>query len=366
MSTQGQGEISFEDLVLKNDEHLADGEVSFTLEDFAKTEEEDEGKKEDIIPEVKTEEVKEPEVKVETEVVPTLKVENDFTGIARKLLEKGDWKDFIIEGEDGKETKFSDIDNLDEETFLTIWKEQKNLDKEEIEKNFIPVKGIDENRLSLINIIKEGGDLKEIFKDESQIQRPYENIDLSVQQNQQNILYQQYLNQGLTADDAKELVIKSTKDLSLSAKTEQIVKFYQEAYDENLKKIEKQVAEDKIKEAESIKEYKKNLINLYKQDELDDSLSKVLAESATKKTPDGQLYIDTVYDELMKDPEKARELVFFMLEKDKYLAKKGASIKRDVQISNMKKIKLVQDTNKAVVKEKEEEVKTPFGDIVLE
>lgn len=362
MSTQG--EISFEDLVLKNDEHLADGEVVFTIEDFGKTEEEEE--KEVVIPEVKTEEAEKPEVKVENEVVPTLKVENDYIGIAKKLLEKGDWKDFIIEGEDGKETKFSDLENLDEETFITIWKEQKNLDKEEIEKNFIPVKGIDENRLSLINIIKEGGDLKEIFKDESQIQRPYENIDLSVQQNQQNILYQQYLNQGLTADDAKELVIKSTKDLSLSAKTEQIVKFYQEAYDENLKKIEKQVAEDRVKEAESIKEYKKNLINLYKQDELDDSLSKVLAESATKKTPDGQLYIDTVYDELMKDPEKARELVFFMLEKDKYLAKKGASIKRDVQISNMKKIKLVQDTNKAVVKEKEEEVKTPFGDIVLE
>lgn len=363
MSTQG--EISFEDLVLKNDEHLADEGITFTQEDFGKTEEEIEVKKDDIIPEVKKEE-EVIEKKEDTVVVPTLRVENDYTGIARKLLDKGDWKDFIIEGEDGKETKFSDLENLDEETFLTIWNEQKNLDKEELGKNYIAVKDIDENRLSLIKIIKEGGDLKEIFKDESQIQRPYENIDLNVQQNQQNILYQQYLNQGLSADDAKELVIKSTKDLSLSAKTEQIVKFYQEAYDENLKKIEKQVTEDKIKEAESIKEYKKNLITLYKQDELEDSLSKVLAESATKKTSDGQLYIDTVYDEMMKDPEKAKELVFFMLEKDKYLAKKGASIKRDVQISNMKKIKLVQDTNKVVAKEKEEESKTPFGDIVLE
>ena len=100
---------------------------------------------------------------------------------------------------------------------------------------------------------------------------------------------------------------------------------------------------------------------------MEDGLGKVLAESATKKTSDGQLYIDTVYENLMKDPDKAKDLVFFMLEKDKFLAKKGASIKREVNISNLKKIKLVQDTNKSTNKVVEEEkTNTPFGDIVLE
>lgn len=370
------GEISFEDLVLKNNESVAEGEMTFTQEDFAKTNftETEEQKEEDksteaeiIIPVVEDKEAKVEVAKPATVISEGMVVENNYTGIAKKLLEKGEWKDFIVEGEDGKETKFSELENLDEETFLTVWKEQKTFVKEDLDKNYIPVKDIDENRLSLINIIKSGGDLREIFKDESQIKKPYEGLDLNSQQNQQNVLYQQYLNQGLSADDAKDLVIKSTKDLSLSAKSEQIVKFYQESYDENLKKIEKQVAEDRIKEAESIKEYKKNLISLYKGEELEDGLSKVLAESATKKNPDGQLYIDTVYEDLMKDPEKAKDLVFFMLEKDKFLAKKGASIKREVNISNMKKIKLVQDTNKTVHKVNEEsKPNTPFGDIVLE
>jgi len=366
MSTQG--EISFEDLVLKNNENLETGdEIVFTQEDFGKddsVEIQEEGEKSTEIEEIKDKELKSKE---EAVVVPEgMLVENNYTNISKKLLEDGEWKDFIIVGEDGKETKFSDLKDLDEETFLTVWKEQKTFVKEDLDKNYIPVKGIEENRLSLINILRNGGDLKEIFKDESQLRKPYEGLDLNVQQNQQNVLYQQYLNQGLTSDDAKDLVIKSTKDLSLSDKSEQIVKFYQEAYEEKLKKIEKQTPEEKIKEAEAKKEYKKNLINFYKEEELEDNLGKILAESATKKNPDGQLYIDTVYEEIMKDPAKAKDLVFFMLERDKFLAKKGASMKREVNINNMKKVKLVQDTNKTIHKTEEEKTNTPFGDIVLE
>lgn len=368
---EGLGEISFEDLVIKNNESLATGEINFTQEDFGKTNLEE--TKEEEVEKPNTEEIvlqEKPKVEVapkqEEEVKAPLVLENDYTKIAKKLLEKGDWKDFIIEDGEGKETKFSDIENLDEDTFLTIWEEQKTFVKEDLNKNYIPTKGIDENRLSLINIIKSGGDLKEIFKNESEIKKPYEGLDLTIQQNQQNVLYQQYLNQGLPADDAKDLVIKSTKDLTLSSKSEQIVKYYQDSYDENLKKIEKQTAEERVKELESIKEYKKNLLNYYKEEQIEDSLSKVLAESATKKTSDGQLYIDTVYETLMKDPEKAKDLVFFMLEKDKFLAKNGATIKKEVQINNLKKIKIVQDTNKGTGAPKEEEkVENTFGNIVL-
>lgn len=365
------GEISFEDLVLKNNESLeSNGVITFTEEDFGKTnfneEEKEEGKEKEVTTtEVKTDEDKPKPEEEKPEIVATAVVGNNFTSIAKKLLEKGEWKDFIIEGEDGKETKFSDLESLDEETFMTVWKEQQSFAKEDLDKNYIPVKGIEENRLALINILKNGGDLKEIFKDESQMRRPYEGLDLSVQQNQQNVLYQQYLNQGLTSDEAKDLVIKATKDLTLSARSEQIVKFYQESYDTNLKEIEKKTAEERTKELESIKEYKKSLVTLYKEEELEDSLGKVLAESATKKTADGQLYIDTVYEEIMKDPQKAKDLVFFMLEKDKFLAKRGASIKKEVTINNMKKIKLVQDNTKTVAPKEEEKENSPFGDIIL-
>lgn len=366
-----EGAISFEELILKNEESLAGGEINFTAEDFGKPEEteivkekEEDPKNEDII--LAIEEKPKPEEVVKK---PEMVIENNFTNIAKKLLEKGDWQDFVIEGEDGKETKFSDMENLDEETFLTIWKEQKTFAKEDIEKNYIPVKGIGEDKLALINILKNGGDLKEIFKDESQLKKPYEDLDLSVQQNQQNILYQQYLNQGLPADDAKDLVIKSTKDLSLASKSEQIVKFYQESYDKKLKDIEKETAEQRTKEIESIKEYKKNLLTLYKEEEIEEGLGKVLAESATKKNQDGGLYIDTIYENIMKDPAQAKDLVFFMLEKDKFLAKNGASIKREVNMNNMRKVKLVQETNKTVHKVNEEEGdknNTPFGSIILE
>ena len=69
----------------------------------------------------------------------------------------------------------------------------------------------------------------------------------------------------------------------------------------------------------------------------------------------------------MKDPKEAKELVFFMLEREKYLAKRGANIKRDTEISLLRKVKLVQETSKTTtkVKEEEEDKSSPFSSIII-
>ena len=363
-------EINFEDLVLKNQESLKDEQVlDFSLEELTATnlEESDdkteEGKKNE---EVKTDDVakttEEPPKKEEPKKVELSNPDTeDFSSMAKKLLEKGDWEDALIE-KDGSEVKLSEIDNLDEETFFAIWEEQKKISKENIDKNYIPVKGIDENKLKLINIIKNGGDIKEIFKDESQLQKPYEGVDIENPQNQQNILYNQYLRQGIEADDAKELVIKATKDLTLDAKAKHIVTGYQKLYEENLSKIEKETADLQKKELENIKEYKKSLSGFYKEEGIEDVLSKTLVDAATKIDKEsGQLYIDTVYQSIMEDPAKAKDLIFFMLEQEKFLSKKGASIKRATDIKHLRNIKIVQDTSKQSNSIKEEDTNKNSG-----
>lgn len=364
-------EISFEDLVLENEKNLNDVEAAqITFEDLTKPEEETKV-------EEKTEEKKEEvstEVKVETKVEekkseqPTFSEEKvNYNSIAKKLLEKGDWKEALIE-KDGVDVKLSELEDLDEETFLGIWEEQKKLSKEELEKEYVPVKGVDENKLKLINIIKNGGDLKEIFQNEAQLKRPYEDADLEDTQTQQNILFNQYLRQGLNKEEATKLVVEATKELTLDVKAKYIVTGLQNLYDENLKKLETETKENKIKEQEKIKEYKKNLNTLYKEEGIEDPLIKSLVDAGTKFDKDGSLYIDTVYEKLMEDPKEAKELIFFMLERDKYLAKKGASIKRDTNIENLKKIKILQDTSKqsTKVQETEETEASGFGSIVLE
>jgi hypothetical protein len=362
-------EINFEDLVLKNQESLKDTEtLNFSFEELSKSEPNDEEKKEDLENPLEIKEEVKEEVKIEEKPIISSVESTNFSNIAKKFLEKGDWEDAIIEKE-GVEVKLSESEDLDEETFFAIWDEQKKISKETIDKNFIPVKGIDENKLKIINIIKNGGDIKEIFRDETQLQKPYEDVDLENTQVQQNILYNQYLRQGVEPDDAKDLVLKATKELSLDIKAKHIVAGYQSLYEENLSKLEKETAELQKKELEEIKEYKKSLNTFYKEDGLEDVISKSLVDAATKiDNKSGQLYIDTVYEDIMKDPAKAKDLIFFMLERDKFLSKKGASVKRETDIKHLRNIKIVQETSKQsnVTKQEEEKVTNNFSDIVIQ
>lgn len=362
----GIGEIDFNELVLMNEQSLNNSgeEMTITLEDLTTSGEEK--KEEEVVTEITPPvvEKKEESVEVKTEDI-TSKAE-DYSSIAKSLLEKGDWEDGIIDI-DGVEVKLSEMENLDKDTFLEIWEEQKKAAKESLNKDFIPVKGADENKKRLINIIMSGADLKQIFENEAQLKRPYEGVDLDNQQTLQSIYYNQLLRQNIDESDAKDLVLKATKDLSLDVKAKKIVDAYQKNYDDNLQKLEQDTLEAAKKEQESIKIYKKNLSELYKEEGIDETLSKTLIEAGTKIDKSGALYIDTVYEQIMEDPEKAKDLIFFMLEKEKFLANKGAKIKTKVEIDNLKKFKLVRDTSKSTNKQAEEEVKetSAFGNIVL-
>ena len=66
----------------------------------------------------------------------------------------------------------------------------------------------------------------------------------------------------------------------------------------------------------------------------------------------------------MSDPKKAKELIYFMLDKENYLKKVTATVKKDVQLDNLKRIKIVQDSSR-VEKQKKEETSpiTPFETI---
>lgn len=66
----------------------------------------------------------------------------------------------------------------------------------------------------------------------------------------------------------------------------------------------------------------------------------------------------------MSDPEKVKELIYFMLDKENYLKKVTASVKKDVQLDNLKRIKIVQDSSKVEKQKKEDTAPiTPFETI---
>lgn len=290
-----------------------------------------------------------------------------FLSLAKKYLEDGKWSDVVIDI-DGKQVKLSEATDIDEETFFAIEEDQRAAQKEEIEKEYISVKDVDEDRKRLINIIKNGGDLKEIFQNEAALKKPFEGMDLTNEKQQTQILYWQLTKQqGLEPGEAEELVKKAVKELSLDSKVEKIVKFYQDAHEKNLADIEKNVAEERQKEEAAIKDYRKNLSSLYKADGISDSLSKRLVDAATKKDETGNLVVDSMYEKLMEDPKEARELIFFILERENFLKAKGATIKKDAEMNLMRNVKILRETKRSTEPEKVEEkpVQNPFGEIIL-
>lgn len=351
------GTISFEDL-----------QSEFSFDVVAPTE--DIEPKEEFsleAPEPPKEEIKEEEEGVQTPEAPKEELKlptqtvSEYSNVAKTFLESGEWDDVMVETEDG-EVELSTLENLDRETFLAILESQKQFKKEaETAKES---EGLDENKKSLLNIIKNGGDLKEIFKEPSKLVKPYsEDLgwDLDNEGHQEAIVFQQYRNQGIDEKRARDLVQLDKQDLALDLKAKQIVEHHHKSFDENIKKTEAEFLESKKKEEIELKEFRKNLSTSYKDiKDLSDSQIQKYVDVATKKNKDGEFEIDNLYNSWMEDPKKASELAMFLADPETYLKVKTRATKVNSQLDTMRKISLIPKTSAKKVKTDEPEDVTDF------
>lgn len=371
-TNQNQEELSFEQLMEFN---------NFSLEDNGKKEEEietditlsneddDDDLKEvvlnpndDLEKDKKKDEPKEPETKITLD-----NSDNTYLDIVKERLDSGEWDDLVIEDEDGNEVKLSDLKDIDKDTFKALEKEIKTQKDTEFKEKYVSVDGLDEVKKRLINIVKEG-DLelaKALFQNPAALQEPFQGYDNDNDDHNEDVL-EWYYQKGLghSAKEAAALVKASKEDLTLDVKAQKIVDYQRNQFYTNLKNREEQIIAEKAKEQETVKEYRKNLASELKQEGLSENLTRKFVDVATKTDKTGNYEIDTIYDEWMSDPKKAKELIYFMLDKENYLKKVTATVKKDVQLDNLKRIKIVQDSSR-VEKQKKEETSpiTPFETI---
>ena len=328
---------------------------------FELPEEKQEPKKQEETPDIdftsekedeKEEEVEKPkeEVKLNLDSKP-----NHYSKLAQKLIEKGDWLDAEIENPDGTKVMLSELKDLDEDQYLEILENQKSFKDEEIKEKYTSVEGLDDHKKRLINIIKEGGDLTQIFQDQNAIQRPFEGIDLDDENTCANIVYRQHLANGLDEKEATELTKLAQKDFTLDEKAKKIVGYHQSSYDKHLEDTEASLKESKVKEQEELKSYRNSLSKSYKDQGIQDNQVKKLIDLATKENKDGVLEVDSLYEKMMENPETAQELIYFLADKDNYLKLKSLDTKRKDNIQTMKTISFVpKDKNKKVATTVEE------------
>lgn len=289
--------------------------------------------------------VKETEDNKDNAEAPEADQSDSYYGkLAQKFLNKGKWQDAEIEKGDGTVVKLSELDKIDEETFFAIEESQSKFNEDEIKNNYIKKGDFDENKLKVIEILKEGGDIKDIFSTPEEAVRPFEGVDIEDSTVQKNVFFN-YLTkvQQLNPEDAKVVLANHDKRGELEPKVKEIVEGYQKQYDDNLSAKLATIKAEKAERITKDKEFSKNLQEIYKNYSLDEKLAKKFSTLGTKRTDDGDFELDSIYAEKMEKPEEAADLIFFLTDKEGYLKSKMAETKIKTETSHLKKINLVKD-----------------------
>lgn len=290
----------------------------------------------------------------EEEIKQPLQNFTNYNSVVKTLLDSGEWEDIQITREDGTKVILSELGEVPEEEFKQIIEDQKALKAEDTKDKYIPVENLSEDKKAILDILLKGGDLKEIFKEPQALVKPYtEELgwDLDNEAHQQEIAFRRYKRLGHSDAKAKSLVEIDIKESELDLVAKEEVKLWHEDYDNRLKKVAEDLEAEKVAEQERAKTYKINLAKELKESYPNsDTLVKKLIDLGTKKTADGNLAIDELYEKLIEDPKEAKELLFFMADKEKYLAQKLIEPKRDLNLGTMRQIsRVAKETSKKPV-----------------
>lgn len=362
---QNQEELSFEQLLEFNDFSLEEGanpkkdeEISIDLSDEKEDNSEDSEKNDDKEEkEVVVVEKNEPSKKEKKEEIVFNNSDAVYFDIVKDRLDSGEWEDVLIETEDGTEKLLSELDNIDKDTFKNLERAIKDQKDEDLKSKYIDIDGLDEVKKRLINIVKSGDlDLaKALFQNPESLKEPFQGYDEDNDVHNTEVLSWYYQNIiGHSPSETRALVDSSKKDLTLDLKAQKIVDYQRQQFYKGLENKEQELIAEQKEEVERIKEYRKGLTSEFKQEGVSETLTRKFVDVATKKDQNGSFEIDNIYEDWMNDPKRAKELIQFMLDKETYIKRVTSETKKNVQLENLKKIKIVQDTTK-VSRTKQEE-----------
>lgn len=270
--------------------------------------------------------------------------DNNFSNLAKTFIAKGHWENVIIENEDGSESTLEDLQNLDQETFLGIFEEQVKLKNKDIEEKYINKNGLNDNVLQLIDLAKNGGNLREAFEVYEKHINPYENLDLRNENVQASVVADDLRRKGIDEDIVVATVQKYHKDLVLDKKAQEIVGKTNNLYREFLESKSKEAIAEKQREAERKKAYKTSLRDVYRGKELKDAKIKTYIDSFVNIDKDGLNNFDRQLSNMLSNPKDAADLIQFVIDKDTYLSTVSTKVKNSNNVNNFRKIKIVKDS----------------------
>lgn len=287
--------------------------------------------------------------------------QTDSFRVAQFLISSGELEDVIVEVE-GKERKLSEFEDIDEETLKEVIRDFKNQEKENIEKNYVKVDNLTETQKNLVEIIKEGkyDELREVFENPDQLREPWEGYD-PTNDEQNEYVYRTYLKyvQKLSPQKIEALVDVAKKTLSLDTEAQTIVNNQREEFKKSLETKKLEIAQKRKEEQENLKTFTKDLTAKLKAMDLKPEVALSMVKTATvKKENQKTTALEDMFQEAMKDPEKASEIVLFLTNRDLYEARIRNKAKLEEQVNYTKRVKVTRDNKKTTPVETEKEDKT--------
>ena len=377
MENSGKAEvITLESLLSSTETQKSAEEISSSNELEAKTELEKALKKEDDIftdliigsteDDIKADNEKASEINItedkeeEEEIIPTgskssseeQENETESSKLYKKAL-KDTWGSdaisTIVQIIDGEEVEVSidDID-LDEETFKLINQAKIDELKEEAVKDKISSEGVSDFTKKLIEIDKNGGDVKELLQIRSNFLDPLEGLDTSVVEDQREIVYLRNMAAGLDEDSTLRLIKSYEEEGTLSDVAEDSYNKLREAIDKKLEDEVRISQENKKKAEDNFKKYAADLKTELKKFELKDAAKKKIVDFATTIKDNGKLAIDEVYNEWRMNPEKSSMLALFMLDEEEFISQLTSKAVRETQLNAAKKLKIIPKSNSSI------------------
>jgi len=359
---EGAGFYDFEELMgekLNQEEEERELDVPKEEEKEEESKEEEaeksEEEKDKETPQNEEETLTEDESKEKEDKTPT-NSSSHFKDLTKKYIEKGIWQDAEVEI-DGEEVQLSEIEDLDEETFLSIAEAQEEEKNNELEQKYINKDELDDISLKIIDISKNGGNINEVLKAKETYIDNLNTYDLDNEQHQEALVQQMYKlkNPELSDKQISNLIDTDKEELVLDEKAKSFADNLKQSYNTMLEKEKEKAVQAKEQKQQDLKALRKDLKESIKEFGITESSAiNPLLDTATKETEEG-LPLDKQFEDLKKNPKELAEFLIWKNNREDYKKviseKETSKTKKDAML----KLNLLRGKNKnSKPKQKEE------------
>lgn len=286
----------------------------------------------------------------ETNVVPADPVQVDYLSIIRKLEKKGilpDLSDAKFGMEDGTELSLDEI-KFDEDTFCTLMGSVIENQKNEILENKIDVASVSDLTKKLIQADKSGANILDILKQYDKVAAPVEKLSTDTKDGQLKIIRHYVGLMGLPKEEADDYYnsIVSKGDDYIEAKAIRYKSELERKMNEIIDQQTKEAAEQRAKDAEAFKQYKKALKESFRQKyQLNDNMVSKAMDYAIKpsKSNPSVTEANERIREMLTNPELAPDLIMFLMNPEEFIKQKS-----NLRVVDEKRkiFKMISSTNK--------------------